>query len=201
MQPDALRRAASVWRTLGIIIGQSVAQSLAISPHYRHQPSVRLVIRQGIKEANAPFEGAKCVFEARLLHCLAVIHTKVARCAQLGFVEALCTSGDDQRPDKRPSEAIRGHQRPSEGSSKSSEGFVEEAHRQTCLFEWHSRAQEDASGVAGLLEVIVRVAVGTILEKRGYLARRDLRGTIEQLTFEGANKGRIRAIRGNQRAD
>jgi hypothetical protein len=110
MQPDALRRAASVWRTLGIIIGQSVAQSLAISPHYRHQPSVRLVIRQGIKEANAPFEGAKCVFEARLLRCLAVIHTKVARCAQLGFVEALWTSGDDQRP----SEAIRGHQRRSE---------------------------------------------------------------------------------------
>jgi len=132
MQPDALRRAASVWRTLGIIIGQSVAQSLAISPHYRHQPSVRLVIRQGIKEANAPFEGAKCVFEARLLRCLAVIHTKVARCAQLGFVEALCTSGDDQRPDKWPaeasrgdqrrSEAIRGHQRgrrrPSEGLSR-----------------------------------------------------------------------------------
>ena len=114
MQPDALRRAASVWRTLGIIIGQSVAQSLAISPHYRHQPSVRLVIRQGIKEANAPFEGAKCVFEARLLRCLAVIHTKVARCAQLGFVEALCTSGDDQRPDKWLTEAIRGHQRPSE---------------------------------------------------------------------------------------
>ena len=114
MQPDALRRAASVWRTLGIIIGQSVAQSLAINPHYRHQPSVRLVIRQGIKEANAPFEGAKCVFEARLLRCLAVIHTKVARCAQLSFVEALCTSGDDQRPDKWLTEAIRGHQRPSE---------------------------------------------------------------------------------------
>jgi hypothetical protein len=114
MQPDALRRAASVWRTLGIIIGQSVAQSLAINPHYRHQPSVRLVIRQGIKEANAPFEGAKCVFEARLLRCLAVIHTKVARCAQLGFVEALCTSGDDQRPDKWPAEASRGDQRRSE---------------------------------------------------------------------------------------
>jgi hypothetical protein len=113
----------------------------------------------------------------------------------------------DQRPseairgDQRPSEASRGHQRPSEGSSKAIRGVVEEAHRQTCLLEWHSRAQEDASGVAGLIEVIVRVAVGTILEKRGNLARRDLRGTIEQLTFEGANKGRIRAIRGNQRAD
>jgi hypothetical protein len=43
-----------------------------------------------------------------------VIHTKVARCAQLSFVEALCTSGDDQRPDKWLTEAIRGHQRPSE---------------------------------------------------------------------------------------
>ena len=114
MQPDALRRAASVWRTFGIIIWQSVAQSVAISPHYRHQPSVRLVIRQGIKEANAPFEGAKCVFEARLLRCLAVIHTKEARCAQLSFVETLCTSGDDQRPDKWPAEAIRGNQRRSE---------------------------------------------------------------------------------------
>jgi hypothetical protein len=109
------------------------------------------------------------------------------------------------RGDQKPAEAIRGHQRgrrrSSEGSSKAIRGVVEEAHRQTCLLEWHSRAQEDASGVAGLLEVIVRVAVGTILEKRGYLARRDLRGTIEQLTFEGANIGRIRSIRGNQRAD
>ncbi len=102
---------------------------------------------------------------------------------------------------------IRGHQRPSEAirgvveGHQRGRGVVEEAHRQTCLLEWHSRAQEDASGVAGLLEVIVRVAVGSILEKRGNLARRDLRGTIEQLTFEGANKGRIRAIRGNQRAD
>ena len=65
------------------------------------------------------------------------------------------------RGDQRPAEAIRGHQR---GRRRPSEGFVEEAHRQTCLLEWHSRAQEDASGVAGLLEVIVRVAVGTILE-------------------------------------
>jgi hypothetical protein len=68
------------------------------------------------------------------------------------------------RGDQRRSEASRGHQRPSEGSSKAIRGVVEEAHRQTCLLEWHSRAQEDASGVAGLLEVIVRVAVGTILE-------------------------------------
>jgi hypothetical protein len=76
-----------------------------------------------------------------------VIHTKVARCAQLGFVEALCTSGDDQRP----SEAIRGHQRPSEairGDQRRSEAIRGDQRRSEAI----RSQQRPSEAIRGVVE-------------------------------------------------
>ena len=143
--PEGRERLAHL-RNHHMAISRNPSQSVAISPHYRHQPSVRLVIRQGIKEANAPFEGAKRLFKARLLRRLA--DTKVARCAQLGFVEALCTSEDDQRGHQRPSEAIRSHQRPSKvirGHQRSSE-VIRGHQRPSEVIRGHQRSLEAIRG-------------------------------------------------------